>query len=169
VIRFLVAVVLVSLSIAGCSSDSGLTASPITATQTPTSTASEVRTPAPPPLALGQDEAWFHGVVTGMQDGRDVDGPLTMTVQVTDDLGVQALGVGNTAGVFVACSFCIPCLGQWGDDIDTGYDVEVLAKWVEGYLSICDSPELYARPFGPTPMPSPRYTGPATPSPTPTP
>jgi hypothetical protein len=116
---------------------------------------------------VADDEAWFRGVVSGMQDGRDVDGPLMVDVQVTDGLGGQAPGVGDTARVFVACSFCIPCLGQWGDDIDMGYNVEVLAKWVEGYLSICDSPDLYARPFGPTPTPSPQYTGSPTYPPTP--
>ncbi|HEY8768099.1 MAG TPA: hypothetical protein VIP09_12715, partial [Dehalococcoidia bacterium] len=80
---------------------------------TPPATPAPSTTPTPTPL-VAQDEAWLRGLVTGMSDGRSVDGPLMMDVQVTDDLRGQAPGVGDTARVFVACSFCIPCLGPVG-------------------------------------------------------
>jgi len=131
---------------------------------TATPSATPVTSATPTPL-VAEDEAWFRGVVIDMRDGRPVDGPLTMTVRVTDDLGGQTPSVGSAASVFVACSFCIPCQGQWRGDIDKGYNVEVLARWVEGELTTCPSPQLFAAPFGATPTASPVYSGPPTPTP----
>jgi hypothetical protein len=116
----------------------------------------------PTPL-VAQDEAWFHGVVTDMHDARPTDGYLTMEVRVTDDIGGQAPGIGNVVGVFVDCGECIPCEGQWSSDIDKGYNVEVLARWIEGYLTICPSPRLFAAPFGPTPTATPVVSFPTRP------
>ena len=74
---------------------------------TPSATPAPSTAPTLTPL-VAQDEAWLRGLLAGMSDGRGVDGALMMDVQVTDDLGGQPPGAGDTARVFVACSFCIP-------------------------------------------------------------